>query len=199
MFPDRGLPDRLDALVGLTRDASRIANSIRGRSPLDFLLPALILCGIVSAGVLVATTIRLRVDVPASFLELLGPLDAAANLAFLTIGLIFLLYRVLVEKRRKKVMRMLHRIRSLVHLLDMIQLTKNLEPEPKSNLSIAERIRYLDVCSQTASLAAKSAALLIGEYDDPTVVSAVTEIEVVCCGISQKIWSKIAVLRAQPA
>ncbi len=147
---------------------------------------------------LVLTTNQLRLNVPTSFAEILGTLDAAANLAFLTVGLMFLVYRFRVEKRREKVMRMLHRIRSLVHLLDMVQLTKNLEVEPKGDLSIADKIRYLDACSQAAALAGKSAALLIGEYDEPSVISAVTEIEIVCSGISQKIWAKIAVLQAEP-
>lgn len=198
-FPDRGLPDRLDDLATLSSDAAALAERVKGRSPLDFLIPAVAMLAILALVGGIVITNHFRVEVPTSVLDLVEPLDAAVNLGILLLTFGFLLYRIMVERRRARLLAMIHRIRSLVHLLDMTQLTKNLEPATEAPLPLDDRIRYLDYCSQAASLAGKCAALLIAHQPDPQVVAAVNEVESVCSGIAQKIWAKIAVLRASSA
>jgi hypothetical protein len=55
--------------------------------------------------------------------------------------------------------------------------------------------RYLDYCSELLSLTGKIAALHLKDFDDPTIVAAVNEIEDLTTGLSQKIWQKITGLR----
>lgn len=195
-FPDRGLPDRLDDLADLSADAAALADRVKGRTPLDFLIPAVAMLGILAVAGLIGISFSFRMEVPTSVLDVVEPLDAAVNLGILLLTFGFLVYRIVAERRRGRLLAMVHRIRSLVHLFDMIQLTKNLEPAEDAPLSIEDRVRYLDHCSQGASLASKCAALLIAHHPDPPLVVAVNEVESVCSGISQKIWAKIAVLRS---
>lgn len=194
-FHDRGLPRRVDDLRRLVGDAAQLADSVKDRSPLDFLLPSIVILSLVVASMPVLLALRLPNEISLSVLDVFEPIDAAMNVVLLLLGLWFVIYRTLVERRRAKMMRMLHRFRSIVHLLDLVQLTKSIEPDKEDPLSVTQRIRYLDLCSQTASLAAKGAALLIARYSDARVVAAVNEIESVCSGVSQKIWNKIQVLQ----
>jgi hypothetical protein len=100
--------------------------------------------------------------------------------------------------RRTTTMKQLHRIRSLVHVLDMKQQNKKYHNKCLTNkrpLSVKDSISYLDDCSQALSLAGKVAALMIEGHNDSLVIAAVSEIDSLCNGISSKIWQKIAVLQ----
>ncbi len=194
-FHDRGLPRRVDDIRRLVGDAARLGESVKDRSPLDFLVPSMVILGLLVISMPVLLALRLPSEISLSVLEVFEPIDAAMNVVLLVLGLWFVIYRTLVERRRAKMMRMIHRFRSIVHLLDLVQLTKSIEPDREDPLSIEQRVRYLDLCSQSTSLAAKGAALLIARYSDARVVAAVNEIETVCSGISQKIWNKIQVLQ----
>jgi hypothetical protein len=136
--------------------------------------------------------------------DLLQTTESAVNeLIFLGLALFFL---VSLESRIKRriALQALHHLRSVAHIVDMHQLTKDpthqlvkisdTESSPKRVLTRAELTRYLDYCSEILALNAKIGALFAQNVDDPVVLSAVNDLEVLTQGLSAKIWQKIMIL-----
>ncbi len=125
------------------------------------------------------------------------------DVVYLSVAIWFLLS---LEGRRKRrlVLANLHRLRSIVHVIDMHQLTK--DPERVVNpamesASAAERdatrfelVRYLDYCAELLSHTSKLAALHVQYMNDPVVLDAVNDIEVLASGLASRIWQKIMIL-----
>lgn len=143
-------------------------------------------------------------DEGANFAEFLQALEAGTNeLIFLAIALFFL---VTLEGRVKRVaaLRMLHRLRSIAHVIDMHQLTKdpvylimpdgNTESSPDRPMTLFQLTRYLDYCAELLALVSKLAALHAQHLDDPVVLEAVNEVETLAQGLSNKIWQKIMIM-----
>jgi len=117
------------------------------------------------------------------------------------------LFLVTVEARvkRSRALLALHELRTIAHVIDMHQLTKDpsllrgdaiLTPSsPRRRMSFFELTRYLDYCSEMLSLTGKIAALYAQELRDAVVLSAVNEIEVLTTALSRKIWQKIMILQ----
>lgn len=142
-----------------------------------------------------------RVPGPAEFVQ---AADAAFGaLVFLGAAVLFL---VTLEGRikRRRALATLHRLRSVAHIVDMHQLTKDPErlmsPQPDTasspvrTMTAPELGRYLDYCSELLSLTSKVAALLVEHFDDPVVLAAVNDVETLATGLSGKIWQKITLL-----
>jgi len=101
-----------------------------------------------------------------------------------------------------------HKLRSLAHIIDMHQLTKDPDamgadarPTPSSpirDLGGYELKRYFDYCSEMLSVLSKLAALLVENFDDPVTLSAVNEVENLTSGLARKIWQKIMVASSYP-
>jgi hypothetical protein len=157
----------------------------------------------ISVIVAIGTTMRLptRVD---GFAEFVTSVEAAINdIVFLGIALFFLL-TIETRMKRRRALDALHQLRSLVHIVDMHQLTKDPElllvpaPETASSptraMTPGELSRYLDYCSELLSLASKVAALHVQHFNDPVVLAAVNEIESLATGFSGKVWQKITML-----
>ena len=127
------------------------------------------------------------------------------DLAFAAIAIFFLL-SLPARQRRRQTLATLHRLRSLAHVIDMHQLTKDPErirsaPPPTDasippDLAPDELGRYLDYCSEMLSLVSKTAALCSQDSADPLVLDTVSEIESLTLGMSRKIWQKISLLHA---
>ena len=106
--------------------------------------------------------------------------------------------------KRHRSLRALRELRSIAHVVDMHQLTK----DPKDLLASTgyegdggleamnreELAHYLDYCSEVLSLTSKLAALYLEGFDDHVVIGAVNEIEELGAGLSGKIWQKIMIL-----
>ena len=120
---------------------------------------------------------------------------------------VFFLWHLPARMQRRHDLRLLHRLRSLAHIIDMHQLSKNperLSPDyPKTELSVDlgmdryELWNYLDYCSEMLSLVGKAAALLAEQTNDQTVLSTVEGIEGLTTGMSRKIWQKISLLEVE--
>jgi len=105
--------------------------------------------------------------------------------------------------KRHHALKALRDLRSLAHIIDMHQLTKDPEriTEPTSDTTRlhkrpqnpAELIRYLDHCSDLLALISKIAALYVQDFEDPVTLNAVNEIENLTNGLSRKIWQKIMI------
>ena len=130
--------------------------------------------------------------------------EASMNILVLTGALMLFLFTVEERLKRKRALRALHELRSIVHVIDMHQLTKdpsivtgNLAPtahSPQRTLTTAELVRYLDYCSEMLSLTSKVAALYAQSLPDAVVTDAVADIERLTANLSQKVWQKIMIL-----
>jgi hypothetical protein len=139
-----------------------------------------------------------------SFADFVQAVDAGINdVVFVGIAIFFV---VTLEGRikRKRALKAIHELRSLAHIIDMHQLTKDPEiilsggPEtkssPKRTMTTFEMSRYLDYCSEMLSLIGKVAALYAQRFNDPVALSAVDEIEDLTTGLSRKVWQKIMII-----
>ncbi|MFN0214840.1 MAG: hypothetical protein ACKVT2_11340 [Saprospiraceae bacterium] len=138
--------------------------------------------------------------------HLLQTTESAINeLIFLGLA-IFFLVNLETRIKRKAALKALHRLRSIAHVVDMHQLTKDpafllsnvkisaTESSPQRSLSRHQLMRYLDYCSELLALNSKIAALFAQNTDDSVVLSAVNDLELLVQGLSAKIWQKIMIL-----
>jgi len=202
-FPGSGLSNVAGELVSLSDEAfDCVAYLQKPNWPIRAAVGIVIATMVVVVG-LGALSIRLSSRVN-SVSELVQTLDASINdIVFLGIAIFFL---VTVEARlkRRKALGSLQQLRSVVHIVDMHQLTKDPErlmsPQPHTSSSPARPMtppelgRYLDYCSELLSLTSKIAASFVQSFNDPVVLSTVNEIETLVTGLSGKIWQKITLL-----
>ena len=106
--------------------------------------------------------------------------------------------------KRRRALRAIHELRSIAHIVDMHQLTKdpermfssqpNTASSPVRTMDREQLGRYLDYCSELLSLTSKIAALYVQYRNDPIVLDAVSEVEQLSGDLSSKIWQKITLL-----
>ena len=114
---------------------------------------------------------------------------------------IFFLSTIESRWKRHQALEHLHELRTIVHVIDMHQLTKDPDyyrhdtvdtaHSPKRELTLPELMRYLDYCSELLSLTSKIAALYIQKFSDSVVLAAVSDVENLCDGLSRKVWQKM--------
>ncbi|MFZ0161408.1 MAG: hypothetical protein WAL50_20445 [Kineosporiaceae bacterium] len=141
---------------------------------------------------------------PQRSFEWLALIESAVNDLIFAGLAVFFLYALPTRLERRQILVLLHRLRSLAHIIDMHQLTKDperLRPEfretPVSvdpDLDRAGMENYLDYCSELLSLVGKVAALCAEESQDPVILDTVSTIETLTTGMSRKIWQKISLL-----
>jgi len=202
-FPDSGLRRLCAELLAVARDARHRVDAIaRPNRPLRIGVGVLI-----AAILLVVFAALASLHLPATvndFGAFAQALDAGINdVVFLGIAIFFLLS---LERRikRRRALAALHELRSIAHIVDMHQLTKDPEhvvasgpstpSSPERTMSRFELGRYLDYCSELLSLVSKIAALYVQRFDDEVVLGAVNEVETLTNGLSRKIWQKIMIL-----
>jgi hypothetical protein len=125
------------------------------------------------------------------------------DLVFAAIAVVFL-WAFPERLERRTLLRMLHRLRSLAHVIDMHQLSKDPEQLSAAYVPTAESVRhgldadqmhhYLGYCSEMLSLTAKTAALCGEHSADGVVLETVSYIETLTTELSNKIWQKISLL-----
>lgn len=202
-FPSSGLERLSGELVAVTQQAAALNRWLA--QPHWLLRGAVTLCILAMALVAVGLARQLQVEVErVNLSELLQALEAAVNdLVFLGIGVFFL---VSWEARikRNRVLKAVHELRSLAHVIDMHQLTKDPEnlladytataSSPKRTMTPFQLTRYLDYCCEGLSLLSKVAAVYVQDFQDPATLSAVNDVESLTTGLSRKIWQKIVIL-----
>ncbi len=212
-FPGAGLSGVGRDLFGLARECAREAESlgvpnwpVRVGIATAVLLMTVVLVAAISG---IATGLASSTAV-SGLSDFVQGVEAGINdLVFLGIAIYFL---ASIEGRLKRrvALRRIHQLRSIAHIVDMHQLTKDPEyltvpredtaSSPPRTMSRAELGRYLDYCSELLSLTGKIGALFVQHMDDAVVLQAVNEIEDLTNGLSRKIWQKITLLeRAAPA
>jgi hypothetical protein len=143
-----------------------------------------------------------------TWLEFVQVMESGINDVIFVGAGIFFLASLETRMRRRRILKALHELRSLAHVIDMHQLTKDPQraagvliatpSSPRSELSPDQLIRYLDYCSEMLSLVGKLAALYLQRSDDAVVLSTVDEIEGLTTGLSRKIWQKLMIIHAGP-
>ncbi|MCO6051480.1 hypothetical protein NGM99_16975 [Mesorhizobium sp. RP14(2022)] len=203
-FPHSGLSRVAKDFVILASDLSRAAEALRAPIwPVRVLIGLSILLG--AAVFLFIGTVfsldRFQTDEAFDFVQ---GIEATLNTLILG-GLGFLTLITMEERiKRKRVFKALHGLRSLIHVVDMHQLTKDpavLSPDFKPTAHSPARItdpadlsRYLDYCSEMLSITGKLAALFAQSVNDAVVVDAVNDIETLGSNLSRKIWQKITLI-----
>jgi hypothetical protein len=156
----------------------------------------------------VVQSLDVQVGKPEIFSVFQG-VEAAMNIVVLVGAALF--FTVSLERRvkRQRSLTDLHAFRSIAHVIDMHQLTKDptsmMQPGPRTQSSPERRMsrfeltRYLDYCSEMLSLTGKLAALYAQNLPDPVVIEAVNDIEDLTSNLSRKIWQKIGILESYDA
>lgn len=202
-FANAGLQKVCAELTDIARQTERRARSIaRPNFLLRAFVMTLLACGIAVLGTI---AMRLFTTTKASddLYSTLQGIDAGFNILILLGAGAYFLMGMDERMKRRRALRALHELRSIIHVIDMHQLTKDPSAEtltsratassPKRTLTAFELIRYLDYCSEMYSLTAKVAVLYAQSFPDPVITEAVSEIERTSASLSQKIWQKISI------
>ncbi len=203
-FPGRGIAKVCTDLNRVAQEARQRAHWIARphwsmRIMIVFVIGLLLL---LLMSVLVGLDFEIRNLDVVQFLE---ALEAGINDLILLGAALFFIFTLESRIKRSRALNALRELRSLAHVIDMHQLTKDPEralkrgttaSSPVESMSLFELSRYLDYCSEMLSLIGKIAALYVQEFDDPVALAAVNEIENLTTGLSRKIWQKIMIIHA---
>jgi len=200
-FPGSGLGRVVAQLSDIAKETVSRTEWIRKPHLLLRLAAAVLSLAIVALLVLMLVHIRqYRFDDYSNFIQ---ALDASiSSVVFIGAAILFF---VSWENRikRRRALRAIHELRSLAHIVDMHQLTKDPESSfsPVQNTTITKRRmtpfelnRYLDYCSDCLALISKIAALYVQGFEDPVLLDAVDDVEDLTAGFSRKIWQKLTIL-----
>ena len=202
-FADRGIADLARELVAVTDETSeRVERLARPWWWVRGLLAAAVL----AVAVLLAVSLsRLQVTFVVDGADewLITLQSGIQDVVFIGIAAVFLA-GVEGRLKRRDAMAGLHELRSLAHVIDMHQLTKDpdsiLHPSQRAAHSPARDLdrfqlgRYLDYCSEMLSVISKLAALYAQESHDPVVLESVVGIQDLTGTLSSKIWQKLVIL-----
>jgi len=209
-FPDSGLGRVGRQLREIARDAAARAEAIT--QPIVGLRIAVAVLLIALAALLIFTVAGLRQsDEPWTFVTFTQTLDSTLQDVVYVGAAVFFLVTIETRIKRRRALQAIHELRSIAHIIDMHQLTKDPDhttdarvvvpatassPE-RRQLTSVQLARYLDYCSELLSMAGKIAALYVQQFNDPVAVAAVNEVEDLTSGLSRKIWQKIIILNAR--
>ena len=204
-FPDSGLRRMSAELVGVGQDIGR--QSLWLGRPVWPIRALSILTGFAMVALAIGIVLAVLYRPSALYQsksELVQALDAVVNLIVLLGAALWFLVSWEQRFKRGRALGSLHVLRSMAHIIDMHQLTKDperiLESGPATATAPVERMTasqltwYLDYCSELLSMLSKLAALLVQEFDDREALESVNDVETLCAGLSRKIWQKIGLV-----
>ena len=209
-FPESGLSRVAVQVLAVTQKAEAEAAQIRRPIWWVRLLYLVLAIGVAVLAVLGGYSLRtVQLSVAgASVLDYLQTIESLINEVIFLGAAIFFLSQLEGRIRRHQILAALHELRSLAHVVDMHQLTKDPDrfrpgilftpSSPVREMSQFELSRYLDYCSEMLSLLGKVAALYAQDSDDPAVLAAVNDIESLTTGLSRKIWQKLMIVYSSP-
>lgn len=205
-FPASGLREVCEELRSVAEASKgKVAAAQKPNPFLRFGIGA-VLAGGITLLIYVGTIIDLKYGDENLFGVLEG-IDAAVNTLVVMGAGVFFLWTLEGRWHRQKALSDLHELRSIVHVIDMHQLTK--DPNQRSLVSttcsgtteremkLIELVHYLDYCSEMLSLAAKIAALYAQGTRDPVVVATASDLGQTTSNLSNKIWQKITLAQNQ--
>ncbi len=197
-FPASGLEQVAGELASTARRCGEEAERLR--DPVMIIRISVYTIWLLGAAALIFVAFGLHYDglrwEAASLVQVLEP---AMNLAVLMGIGVLTLGQVETRWKRARALDYLHELRSIAHVVDMHQLTKDpyrralpaTHSSPPDHLQGALLERYLDYCTEMLSLTGKLAALFAQSCKDPEVAAGASDIEQLTTALSRKIWQKI--------
>jgi hypothetical protein len=201
-FPGAGLGKLAEELTQVTREARALSAWLAAPNKPLRIGVTLAILALFAVVVMAATTLRGGTG-PHDWADWVQGLEAVVNDAvFVGVAVYFLLG---LESRRKRARALaaLHVLRSLAHIVDMHQLTKDPDrivagpstpSSPARTMSAFELTRYLDYSTELLAIISKVAALYVQELADPITVAAASAVEELAVNLSRAIWQKIVIL-----
>jgi hypothetical protein len=207
-FPDAGLLRVCGQLVELASRARATTLWIaQPNTRLRALSVGVLVTFLVVSVVGIAASVRAETDQRVDIGDLVQVSEAAMNGLVLLGAAVWFFVSIETRFKRGRVLKSLHELRTLAHLIDVHQLTKDPEvlggevpptaSSPERTLTPGELGRYLDYCSEMLSLTGKIAALYSDGFDDPAAVDAVTDLEELTNALQHKIWQKLVLLESR--
>jgi hypothetical protein len=200
-FPGSGLLNVCRELTTMAEQTTERAEEIARP---NISLRALIWCLLALAAATIAWLAAKALDLEASteLTNVMQGVDAGVSLLIVLGGAALYLSSLESRWRRGAVLKALNEFRSIAHVIDMHQLTKDpsalggprTSSSPQREMTRFELVRYLSYCSEMLSLASKAAAVYGEKVHDPAVIDAVGDIERLTTNLSQKIWQKITLV-----
>ncbi|MEL7110487.1 MAG: hypothetical protein AAGL99_14575 [Pseudomonadota bacterium] len=151
-------------------------------------------------------TVKIDFQAPPSF-DMFEGVEAFINLLILLSAGIWFLLNLEARMKRHDVLVRINQLRSIAHVIDMHQLSKDPMPDlhsgveseslPESDLHGYDLIRYLDYCADLLALTGKLASVYLEYIEDPIVIASVNDFESLTGELSRKIWQKVTVLELQ--
>jgi hypothetical protein len=205
-FPGAGLGKVCHHLLLISRAAEQKSRWL-GRPVIWLRMVAFIVIGLILAGTISQLYFFDWKQDAIPWSEFVQGMEAATNELVLIGASIFFLITLETRFKRSRGLKAIHELRSIAHIIDMHQLTKDPEralstsyqstkSSPKVKLDGFQLRRYLDYCSEMLSLTGKVAAEYVNDFDDAVMVSAVNEVETLTADFSRKIWQKIMILHS---
>ena len=140
-------------------------------------------------------------DLPSNFQSFIATSEALMNELVMIGAAFYFIGKFENSLKQKKILYALQELRTIIHVIDLHQLTKdpapilqnNSEHSPERALSKSELNSYLDYCSEMLSLTSKVAATYGFNCNDHIVLETIHNIEVLSGTLSNKIWQKITI------
>jgi hypothetical protein len=205
-FPERGLASVVRDLGRVAKvHVQRVGDVARPHLLLRILVAAVLVLGLTVTGIGVAQKIEMLTGPNGGQLSFEG-IEALANILILMGAAIWFLLNLEMRIKRAQALAALHELRSMAHVIDMHQLTKDppsllgagrTASSPERDLTPSDLMRYLDYCTEMLSLIGKLAALYMQGLRDEVVIHTVNEIEGLTTNLSSKIWQKIMIIRSE--
>lgn len=202
-FPEASLCGVADEVLQVARAAPTTIGAIR--RPAWGLRIGVAVLGAVMLWALVGVIEWNRIgEIRRDIAEFVQALDAGINCLVLVGAAV--LFLITVEKRvkRRRALGAMHQLRSLAHVVDMHQLSKDPErlvmpgretaSSPKLTLSAFDLGRYLEYCIELLALISKIGALYAQHFEDEVALSSVDELADLTTGLSREIWQKMMIL-----
>jgi hypothetical protein len=204
-FPDSGLSRIALELVDVAKSAKQVSTWLA--RPIVWVRVAVGVAVAILAFLVVVALRVVNLDMTGiGFSETAQGVEAAVNnLVFVAIAIYFLI-GIEARIKRARALRELHVLRSLSHVVDMHQLTKDPErlasghgggdtaSSPKRDMTPFQLTRYLDYSSELLAIVSKVAAIYVQRFDDTETLRAAGDIEDLTVGLSRNIWQKIMIL-----
>jgi hypothetical protein len=207
-FPDRGIVKLCSELLTIAReDREKLSFVSKPNLLLRTGVGIALVLGVGGVIWILMSIGSMRVSSEA--FDVIQGVEAILNIVVLAGASIWFLLNLESNMRRERILADLHELRSIAHVVDMHQLTKDPTTMPEGEretpssephqLTEFELMRYLDYCSEMLALTGKLAALYMQNMRDPVIIETVTEIEDLTGNLSRKIWQKIMILsQSQP-
>jgi len=202
-FPQSGLSRIAVELTEVAKAADEVSHWLS--RPIVWVRVSVGVAVVVLAFLVIVALRAVKMDMnDIGFAQTAQVVEAVVNdLVFVAIAIYFL---VGIEWRikRARALKELHVLRSMAHVIDMHQLTKDPErllhgaadtaSSPKRDMTPFQLTRYLDYSSELLALLSKVAAIYVQRFNDSETLRAAGDIEDLTVGLSRNIWQKIMIL-----